>query len=106
MKIRRYYGYDCDSNQGFNNGHYIDEDPIECIDFDDATRLCIQALRKRGHHGPYQVDDSDHPSVECITGYFYDGNEIAKNAYDALGDSERENKAGYSYVYISADIEE
>lgn len=107
MKIRRYLGYGCVSVNGFNNGHYIDDEPIECADYAEAERLCTEALQeyvgtdvKCEDQGQYEL-----PIVEAVTGYFDDeGNEISETEFQVM--NENEEAGSWRYVYVSAERQE
>lgn len=51
--IRRYYGYDADTVNGFNNGRYIDDEYIEVKDLGEAFKKCEEFLRSQ-----YTIPDS------------------------------------------------
>ena len=66
--IRRYYGYDADTIQGFNNGYYIDDEYIEVKDLDEAFALCEEELRSRYEVSELTTDLQDLDNgVELIT---------------------------------------
>lgn len=109
MKIRRYLGYDCDSIDGFNNGQYVDDEPIEVKDYAEAEAKCREALAE---YLGYEVTDdnsedigSEYPCVEVITGHFDSktGEELTEDQFNARDD---ENGTHWRYVYVSAEREE
>lgn len=114
MKIRRYLGYDCDSVDGFNNGHYVDDEPIEAKDYADAERLCREVLTE---YLGYPVDEDnsidishgDGPCIEVITGHYNSelGTKLTEEEVNALDGCEYdEGKVHYRYVYVSAEQSE
>lgn len=112
MKIRRYYGHDCDSMQGFNNGYYIDEDFIKVKDIEDAYKMCKDYLKEYWNLGKFENDeiteegDDEQGIVKLITGYFESelGNEISYEEYmkRVIDD---EASVHYRYVYVAFSIE-
>ena len=107
MKIRRYYGFDCDSVNGFNNGYYIDSNPIEVKDYKEAHKKCVEIILENWKCSKKDISDdnsSDYPIVELITGFFNDnGSNISESEYEELTERD-EFAASYSYVYVSAII--
>ncbi len=103
MKIRRYFGHDCDSINGFNNGYYIDDEPIQCADYAEAERLCIEAAKEYIGEGPYENDNNtEMPIIQVTTGYYDDqGNEVTAERFSEL--NENEECGSYRYQYISAE---
>lgn len=104
MKIRRYFGHDCDSVNGFNNGYYIDDDYIEVNSDNVIYQLCISVLRERYDFKAKDINDigSDTLCLELITGWY----DEKGNALNELEFSERDNETdSYSYVYVSAELE-
>lgn len=110
MKIRRYYGHDCNSNMGFNDGYYVDSEPIEVKDETEAMEACLKALSglrgipledlKAGVPGLSEDDDG----YTLITMYSDDeGNSITAEQYAAL--NENEEAGGYLYVFVNYQIE-
>jgi hypothetical protein len=107
MKIRRYLGFDCDSEQGFNNGQYVDDTEVEVKDYDEAKALCMDALKEHlGHEvKENEVRDvgTDYPCIEFVTAHFDDdGNEIS--ALEFLELNQNEEHGSWRYIYVSADL--
>jgi hypothetical protein len=107
MKIRRYFGYDCDSVMGFNDGRFIDDhDGIEVKDLNAAIESCAEFLmRQYGvDRGAITVDESTElPSVEYVTGYYdKDGGSLT---FARFSDGESED-AYWRYVFVNFEIVE
>jgi hypothetical protein len=99
MKIRRYYGHDCDSVSGFNDGRYLD-DGIEVSDESEALQACIDALSER--YGPSSVVSLADSSATLITGYYDgDGNELDQDEWEQLNGN---GLGSYSYVFVSWEV--
>lgn len=104
MKIRRYYGYDCDSVCGFNNGRYVDSDFIEVRDEKHLETLCVGFLNEVSDNS-LPIEESSDFTFTRITGYFdQDGNEINEEKYQELLDEDRD--VSYRYIYVSAETSE
>lgn len=104
IKIRRYYGYDCDSEIGFNNGQYIDEPKgIEVDDIDTAYEKCLETLAYywTWHESElHEFGDDTHGGYEVVTGYYHDGKEL--DCFEWLNlDSDDKH---YSYVFVAFDV--
>lgn len=99
MRIRRYYGHDCDSINGFNNGYYLDSTPIEVENIDQAYELCRQSLLELwGGSSPLEEFDQ---GFQLITVYSdREGNEINPEDYDS------DLEHSYLYVFVNFEIEE
>lgn len=108
MRIRRYYGFDCDSVMGFNNGSYIDDEPIKVDNHDEAFELCKQALAERWDLSQFSDDDIenlDDAGIQLITGYFNEHGELTRKEYLAIDDPDG-TKTHYSYVFVNFEIVE
>ena len=105
MKIVRYIGDDCDSINGFNNGGYIDGNPITVKDDTRALRLCKKALHQRWDFKDSELEhyNTDPDGYQLIIGYYDEnGNELTPEEYD-----ERDNpNDSYRYVYCSYEVVE
>ena len=102
MKIRRYYGHDCDSAMGFNNGHYIDDDWIEVKNTDEAMQACKDFLAEhwRIKDYPDQLIEVDQ-GYEFQTGFYdHDGNDIKPDDFDDYKGHH------YRYVYVTYEEEQ
>lgn len=104
LKFRRYLGHDCSSWDGFNDGHYIDAEPIQAANYEEAERLCIEALKARYSFEEYEdVSHGDGPCIEVITGYYdKSGNQITQQQWDECDDTDAAGY-GYRYVFVSAE---
>jgi len=106
VKIRRYYGYDCDSEQGFNNGYYVDDEPIEVDNHDEAFSLCRSALGERWDLSKFSEDDWEYhvdDTAQLITSYHDDeGNEITRDKFLELNSDEE--RGGYRYVFVNYEV--
>jgi hypothetical protein len=95
-KIRRYYGSDCNSVDGFNNGYYIDDD---CIETSDPMKSCMEALVDLWtlNNDPDDLTELEN-GYEFIIGYFdKNGKELTRKQYLAR---DRESDS-YRYVYVT-----
>ena len=110
LKIRRYYGYDCNSIQGFNDGRYIDADFVEVPSLDAAFEACKTALRDAvgvsyecGNTIPLVKTEN---GFEAVTGY-YDtrGNPLTHGEYLDLCDDD-DTAGSYRYQYVNFEIVE
>ena len=66
--IKPYYGHDCNSVDGFNDGYYLDEVEVQAIDEDAAIEQCI-AKQKVALPKDTEYLDFDENSVTWITDY-------------------------------------
>ena len=107
MKIRRYYGYDCDSVMGFNNGRYIDDEPIEVKDLDDAHAKIHETLAELWDLNLFEESEFTHDvhSIELTTGYFNEHGELTRKEFLAIDDPDG-TKTHYSYVFVNFEIVE
>ena len=101
MKIRRFLGDDCDSVMGFNNGSYIDQDPIEVKDEDEAYAKCKEYLMKN-----YDIKEEELEEIEGgyeFIDHFFDaetGEEISEEDYESRSEEDPDS-VGYKYIYCS-----
>lgn len=108
IKIRRYCGYDCDSINGFNNGYYVDDEPIEAADEADAMRLCLEAMAERWNtRNADNTRSEDFEELDngyqLITGYYdNDGNPFTRAQF--IDANENEETGSYSYVYVTYEV--
>jgi hypothetical protein len=89
---------------GFNNGYYIDDDPIEVKDLDEAYALCETWLCEK-----WGVTSKDLTEIEegfqYITGYNdNDGNEMTQESWSEA--NENKEVGGYRYVYVTFEMKE
>lgn len=106
IKIRRYYGYDADSFNGFNNGHYIDAEPIEAIDESHAMLLCREALAERWDLSRFTTEDLEVDDASYILTVSYNdgrGKELTRDEFRNLDDDASSN-AGYRYVFVNYEV--
>lgn len=100
--VRPYFGHDCNSDSGFNNGYYLDDITVVAASEEDAIGRAMQAYI------------TDHPLTtdQEVDGHFGDGtiywitcyndgngNEISEQAYNDLMDTDPD-EGGYLYQYI------
>lgn len=105
MKIRRYYGYDCESVMGFNNGSYVDDEPIEVKNEEIAFILCKDALAERWDLTKFTTEDLElqDDGIQLITGYYDDeGNEITRDKFLELNFDEE--RGSYRYVFVNYEV--
>lgn len=99
--VRPYYGYDCNSRDGFNNGHYLDELYIDAESEEDAIDKAMTAF-KLEDRGILVTDDPEDLGDTClawITCYVDDdGNDVPKTEWENLNESAE--VGGYLYQYI------
>lgn len=68
--IRPYYGHDCSSVDGFNNGCYLDEIEVEAASEDDAIEQCIfKQMESLPKDTEYLDHIGDFDTVAWITDY-------------------------------------
>jgi hypothetical protein len=104
MKIRRYYGFDCDSVMGFNNGSYVDDEFIEVASHEEAMQLCLEALKECWNIDKASLEEQDN-GYEFTTGYYdNDGNDISREEF--LERNENEEYGSWRYVYVTYESEE
>lgn len=98
MKIRRYYGHDCGSDSGFNDGYYLDREPIEVKDEEEAMKLCLESLVElRGEVDEEELEEDD-DGFTLTTGYYDDsGKSLTREQYQEA----EEGTAGYRYVFVN-----
>lgn len=99
--VRPYFGHDCDSEQGFNNGYYLPEIRVDALTEEDAidkameqyiaemegTRRDVSAWERDGESGDWTLyREFDHVYLD------QDGNECDSDAPDA--------EVYYLYQYI------
>lgn len=103
MKIRRYLGYDADSVNGFNNGRYVDSEPIEVKDHSEAEELCAEALEEYTGmpRSTFDYTNAEMPEVKFISGYYNEhGDELTVSEFQELSD----DKCHYRYVFVNAEV--
>lgn len=99
MKYRLYYGHDCNSVDGFNNGHYLSLDS-DILTEEEGYDRCKQFLISM--HGDSADIEEIEGGFEVITGYYdADGNSITSDAF--LEDSD--DNFSYSYEYVTLHLE-
>lgn len=104
--VRPYFGHDCNSWDGFNNGHYLDDITVSADSPEDA----IEQAMKQFIHDPIASEIIDKPKAE-IDGHFGEstiyweycytdgeGNEITEAEFQDL--NEDAEVGGYLYQYI------
>lgn len=100
--VRPYFGHDCDSESGFNNGHYLngievdadtEESAIENV-LDGFIRNNIATGTKYEVHGTF--GDNTLYWETCYNDG--KGNEITEDEYSTL--NENDSTGGYCYQYI------
>ena len=114
--IRPYFGHDCNSHDGFNNGCYLDDILIEAEDEYAAVKLARLQLLDQFTLPEFDSEDEDQACIgsggdtyilSWITDYSYNGESISKDEYEALLENEFESdNLGYLYQYIDFQIEE
>lgn len=110
--VRPYYRYDCDSESGFNNGHYLDPMEVEAESEDDAAETALLKFKRENTqvavwYNDDAVDGLGDFTIAWIVAYNDgDGNEISRAEFESL--NENDEIGGYSYRYIdfSADVSE
>lgn len=101
--IRPYYGYDCNSEMGFNNGNYLDSIEIMAWNEQEAIEKAIawyvENTYPDGLPECIQRDSffGDNTLYEEFSYNDKDGKEISQAEYQALDESEQ---GGYLYKYI------
>ncbi len=101
--IRPYYGHDCDSTSGFNNGHYLDEIEIDARDEGDAIERAIEIFLSENTSAGNMSRDSYMGGDHLYLEYAYsdsDGSDITRERYIELNES-GDDVGGYLYQYIS-----
>ena len=102
MKIRRYFGFDCDSTSGFNNGCYIDQSPIEVVSEDHAMELCLEFLGSDFDLREVSPEESDN-GYTLITGYYDDeGNTLTESEFLEL--NENTDSGAWRYVFVNFEV--
>ena len=91
--IRPYFGHDCNSVDGFNNGCYLDEVEVTANSEDDAIEQCIAKQKASLGAVEYLDHIGDFDTVAWITDYC-DG--VAADDHNNDDDANRE----YLYEYI------
>jgi hypothetical protein len=103
VKIRRYYGHDCDSVSGFNDGYYLDDEFVEVKNHAEAERLCKEALAERWACKDKDLEDIDGTCFQLTTGYYdNDGNDLTRDAW--IEANEDKETGCYRYVYVSYEV--
>jgi hypothetical protein len=102
MKIRRYYGHDCDSVMGFNNGYYIDDKPLKVKGHSEAMKACLDALIEYWTISNDDLFELDNGYEFIIAYYDPDGNEITRDQFLDNNDNE---EYSYRYVYVTYELE-
>ena len=101
-KVTPYYGFDCDSKNGFNNGHYLEEITVEAVDEFHASEAAIEkfcrltkGFKNQDECEMFQADFG----ISTITGYYdNDGNELTKEQIEDMEGDE------YTYRYTYVDF--
>lgn len=98
-KYRFYYGYDCDSVNGFNNGYYL-EDIDRLMTEEEAFNHCKACLKSLwGKASPLEEWENGY---QLITGFYdIEGNDISESQFEELCD---DDAASYSYVYVTYEV--
>jgi hypothetical protein len=97
MKFRLYYGFDCDSVNGFNNGYYLDD--IKAKSLGHAYMVARKKLEELSGLNPELFEEIEN-GFEVVTGYYDDaGNEILEDQFHAL--NENEESGSWRYVYVT-----
>lgn len=100
MRIRLYYGYDCNSIMGFNDGTYLDE--MEVTDDHAAMEACKRVLLDRWNIPETEFESMD-DGYQITTGYFdNDGNKMTMDAW--IEANESDDAGSYRYVYVTYEI--
>lgn len=99
MRVRRYYGHDCDSVNGFNDGGYIDRDFVEVASVEEAEELCKSFLKQQ-YGDDIEITEMDSgDAFQVITGHYdANGNDLTKSQYDQLLMDDKD--VSYRYVYV------
>ncbi len=103
--VRPYYGHDCDSEMGFNNGAYLDPIEVEADDEDTAAAKAMDNyiaetypngvpddVELDGHTGDWTIYRA-HSYVDNA------GADITAEQYNDLDDDKRDG-AGYLYEFL------
>jgi hypothetical protein len=90
--IRPYFGFDCDSVNGFNNGHYLDEIVVEASSEEEAITLAMDKY--------IEINKLDMSRIEQ-DGWFGEG-----TLYSEERDAEDSEEYTYQYVCFNSVKEE
>ena len=91
--IRPYYGYDCNSVDGFNNGCYLDEIEVTANSEDDAIEQCITLQKESLPKETEYLDFGDFNTVSWVTDY-------CDGATDDTNIDDDDDNCEYLYKYI------
>lgn len=107
--VRPYYGYDCNSWNGFNNGYYLDEIEVIAENEEAASEQAMSDFIKKNSKIAVKDDNSlDHLgdyTKAWITSYSNGEGEITRTEYEELTENDSD-LGGYCYQYIdfAADV--
>lgn len=111
-QVRPYFGHDCDSVSGWNNGYYLDEIYVKADSPEEASEKAMEEYCKE-YNIPLDKDDNEMGDfmISNIKSYSDpDGNEITKEEFEEAyeNDPDRHEDYGYTYEYIdfAADVAE
>jgi len=110
--VRPYFGHDCNSYDGFNNGYYLE--PIEVVAKDEDQAVVRAMAVYRRTIGNYELlkekksHDTDFFNNGDQSGFYVetcfsddDGNELTEEEW--LSQNENDEVGSYSYQYVSFD---
>ena len=79
--IRPYYGHDCNSVDGFNDGHYLNEVEVDADSEDAAIEQCIAKQKTELGAVEYLDHIGDFDTVAWITDYIDEVDEDGNREY-------------------------
>lgn len=102
--IRPYFGYDCNSDQGFNDGRYLDEIEVEAESEDAAIDVAIRMFKAADPTWGTGYDNSQFQDDVLYREFDHmwrdsDGNEIPETGTD----DNCYRECFFRYQYISFD---
>ena len=102
--IRPYFGHDCDSHNGFNNGYYLDTIYVFAESPEDAEFKAMNKFKTDPKIlATWNIDTAkveEDRILQWEGPFFIDDREVsADDCYDAM--SNDDETAGYLYQYVS-----
>lgn len=103
--VRPYFGHDCNSWDGFNNGHYLDAIQVTADSPEEASCLAEDLFRAENPRLVLREseDSSDlfHDGLDWVNAYVdSDGNYITYEQWMELNDGDAE-VGGYTYQFVN-----
>lgn len=109
--VRPYFGHDCDSESGFNNGHYMDEIEVSVSDESDAMDKAMELVKAEFLTDPSEWSNESHMGEDVLYSEFghawfdSEGNEYSSEDDLPLDpDTEEPIEAEYHYRYQYIDF--